>query len=610
MKKIIFLSIIFAFGFAFNLKVSAKIIEKNYDRVYEVKDDRIEITEQKAISVTQNNFFIQSGAEESFTIFNPVQDDPDTQEKIDQTLASIVLTDNFNNALDFTSETTSTGNLIVKTKINTGIYSGQTYTIKLKYTSFGLIIKSGALRDVYVPAFSKTYVFEDEQSIERVTTKVIIPKSIGEINLLRPVTNIVPENDNNVLNFTQEDLTGVTAWIQIGKTQYYTFNIEQPYTTTSSIPIVYNQFKIILPRDVISGPITQKVYFTNIAPEPFSTEIDKDGNLTATFRVPVNEEGIIKVDGFAVLTQDNSVNFVNSGTLDQIPASIITSDTASAKYWEADASEIEDVAATLKGNETNVYKLVEEAYKYVVGKIDYSEVKKFGLNQRQGALATLRGGAAVCMEYSDLFIALLRSMGVPARAAFGSGYSALDGLTSSTNTVNHQWAEVYIPSINSWVGVDTTWGENGDTLIGGDLNHFYTHVASIDPENPSTTEAILYGRGGAFKDRTIKVSAMNGKPAIDNLTEEQLTSRYPTRQGSDNILENILTGASLLLYNINQSINNVLGQIGIHQDLYLIVKVGTVILLLIIMIILRLKLKGRKLITKTTTNEVIYRNRT
>ncbi len=608
MKKLIFLSVFLSIALLVNTKVSAKIIEKTYDRVYEVKDDHIEITETKAISVRENNFFIQSGAEESFTIFNPVQDDPQAQSKADQTLASIVLTDNFGNTLSFTSDTTSTGNLIVKTKINTGIYSGQTYTIKLKYSSYGLILKSGALRDMYVPAFAKTYIFEDEQSIETVTTKVIIPKSFGDINFVRPVAKVISEGSNNIINFTQQDLTGATAWIQIGTTQYYTFNIEQPYSATSTIPIVYNQYKIILPRDITSGPITQKVYFTSITPEPFSTEVDIDGNLTATFKVPVNEEGVIKVDGYAVITQDNSVNFVDSGSLDQISSEIISSNTTSAKYWEVDSSEIEDLAKTLKADETNVYKLVESAYKYVVGKIDYSEVKKFGLNQRQGALATLQGGAAVCMEYSDLFIALLRSMGVPARAAFGSGYSALDGLTSSTNTVNHQWAEVYVPSINSWVGVDTTWGENGNTLIGGDLNHFYTHVASIDPETPSTTEAVLYGRGGSFKDRTINVSALASMPNQDNLTQEQLTARFPTRQGSDNILESVLTGASLLFYNINQSINQVFGSIGISSSLYTAVKIIFILLLLGLVVLIRILIKRRKLITTKITNEIIHRN--
>lgn len=607
MKKIILLSFVIALGFIFTPKVSAKIIEKQYDRTYELKDDHLEITETKAISVTENNFFIQSGAEESFTIFNPVQDDPQAQEKAQQTLSSIILTDNFGNQLQFTSETTPTGNLIIKTKINTGIYSGQTYTITLKYSSYGLIIRSGALRDIYIPAFSKSYVFEDDQSIERVTTKVIIPNTFGEINILRPVTNINQEGNNYVLNFTQESLTGATAWIQIGKTQYYTFSIEQPYVATSSIPIVYNQYRLILPRDVISGPITQKVYFTNITPEPFSTELDMDGNLIAIFRVPVNEEGTIKVEGFAVLNQDNTVNFANSGDLSQIPNEIITKNTFSAKYWESDSSEIQELANELKGNETNVYKLVESAYQYVVGKIDYSEVKKFGLNQRQGALLTLRGGAAVCMEYSDLFIAILRAMGVPARAAFGSGYSALDGLTSSSNTVNHQWAEVYIPSINSWIGVDTTWGENGDTLIGGDLNHFYTHVASVDPETPPSTEAILYGRGGSFKDRNIEVAAVNGRPTNASTTQEELLTKYPKKEGTDNILESILTGAALLFVSINTAINNVFGSLGIPQALYFAVKIICIILLIALVILVSLFTR-RKRIEKTTTNETIYTN--
>lgn len=604
MKKILFISLVLFFSVILNTKVSAKIIEKNYDRVYEVKDDHIEITEVKAISVTENNFFIQSGAEESFTIFNPVQDDPKAQEKAEQTLSSISLTDNLGNKLNFTSDTTATGNLIIKTKINTGIYSGQTYTITLKYSSYGLIIKSGAVRDVYVPAFSKNYVFEDEQSIERVSTKVVIPKSLGEINILRPVANVSPDALNNVINFSQDDLTGATAWIQIGTTQYYTFNIEQPYTATSNIPIVYNEYKIILPRDISSGPITQKVYFTNISPEPFSTEVDSEGNLTATFRLPVNENGMIKVDGFAVINQNNDVNFVSSGSIEDLSSEFIKKYTASAKYWESDSSEIQELANSLKGDEKDIYKLVEKAYQYVVGKIDYSEVKKFGLNQRQGALATLRGGAAVCMEYSDLFIAILRSMGVPARAAFGSGYSALDGLTSGTNTVNHQWAEVYIPNIDSWVGVDTTWGENGDTLIGGDLNHFYTHVASIDPETPSTTQAILYGRGGDFKDRTIQVSAAEGMPLDEHITQEQLIARYPTKEGSDNLIENILTGVSLLFYNINNSINSILSSIGLPSSLYLFVKIFVIVLLLVIVIFIRFALKKRK----NSGNETIYRN--
>lgn len=603
MKKLAILTIIGFFSVVFTQSISAKIIEKDYNRIYTVKDNQVEITETKAISVTQNNFFIQSGAEENFTIFNPVRNDPDAQKKAEQTLTSITLTDNFGNNLGYTSETTPTGNLVIKTKINTGIYSGQTYTITLKYISYGLIIKSGAVRDVYVPAFSKSYTFEDEQTIERVTTQVIIPKFFGEINIVRPLANISDDGNNYVLNFTQESLLGATAWIQIGKIQYYSFNIEQPFEATSNIPIVYNQFRIILPRDMKSGPITQEVHFTNISPEPFSTELDSDGNLIAIFKVPVNESGTIKVEGYAIINQNNSIDFVKSGTINDIPLEVIERNTASAKYWESDSEEIQELAKELKGTETNVYKLVENAYQYVVGKIDYSEVKKFGLNQRQGALATLRGGAAVCMEYSDLFIALLRAMGIPARAAFGSGYSALDGLTSSSNTVNHQWAEVYIPSINSWIGVDTTWGENGDTLIGGDLNHFYTHITSIDPETPSSTEAILYGRAGSFKDKVINVDAVGGKPAIESLSQEQILTKYPQKDTNDNFVESVLTGSTLLFNAVNNQFNTLLTNAGVPSNVFNVFKIGIVLFIIVTFIVLFVLI--RKFIKK---NEATHKN--
>src|SRR5260221_5126070 len=508
MKK--FLTIIAFIALGFLLKPStihAYVIEKQYDRTYELNEDYVQITEKKDIKVIQNNLYIPPGSEEGFTIFNPIQNDPDVKEKVQKTLDSIALTDNFGNKLDYTTESTDNGNLQIKIKLNTGIYYNQTYSINLSYRSYGLVIKSGALRDLYIPAFAKDYVFEDDQSKETISTTIRVPKIYGTINFVRPTATIQDDGTNRKINLTQDQLLGHTGWIQIGIKQFYSFKISQPYTSSTSIPIVYNSYKLVIPRSTDAGPVNQKVFFTKITPEPYQIVEDKDGNLIATFRVPATDNGNIEIEGYAELDENNSVDYKTSGNLSDIPASIVANNTMPAKYWESDSQEIKDAAAQIKGTETNVYKLIAKTYEYVVGKIDYSEVKKFGLNQRQGALATLKGGAAVCMEYSDLFIALMRAMGVPARAAFGTGYSALDYTTSSSDAINHQWAEVYVPGINSWIGVDTTWGENGTEIIGGDLNHFYSHVASVNPETPSTTEVTFYGKDGKFSERTMQVMA-------------------------------------------------------------------------------------------------------
>src|SRR5262249_16924543 len=150
-------------------------------------------------------------------------------------------------------------------------------------------------------------------------------------------------------------------------------------------------------------------------------------------------------------------------------------------------------------------------YQYVVDKIDYSEVKRFGLNTRQGALKTLEGGAAVCMEYSDLFIALMRAEGVPARAAFGYGYDSR--ATSGVDTA-HQLAEAYIPKLGQWVGVDTTWGENGPAIIGGDLNHLYRHVAVVDPNTPAQVSVQFFGQTPEGSDEKFAITAEAQAPDV------------------------------------------------------------------------------------------------
>src|SRR5690606_15061332 len=170
-----------------------------------------------------------------------------------------------------------------------------------------------------------------------------------------------------------------------------------------------------------------------------------------------------------------------------------------------------------------------------------------GINTRQGALKTLRGGAAVCMEYSDLFIAIMRAMGIPARGAFGHGYSAIDYYSTQDNTINHQWAEVFVPGINSWIPVDTTWGENGPALIGGDLNHFYSHVATINPNSPSLTEVTFYGFMD-IPDRETEIEAVEKKhiETSNSLSESDLLTKYKSAGGVEELISSSRASFNLL----------------------------------------------------------------
>lgn len=73
-----------------------------------------------------------------------------------------------------------------------------------------------------------------------------------------------------------------------------------------------------------------------------------------------------------------------------------------------------------------------------------------------GAAKTAIRGAGDCTDYVDLFVAIARARGIPARHVAGyviSGYG--DG-----QTPKHSWAEIRLPRWG-WVPVDPLWGDLG-----------------------------------------------------------------------------------------------------------------------------------------------------
>ena len=73
--------------------------------------------------------------------------------------------------------------------------------------------------------------------------------------------------------------------------------------------------------------------------------------------------------------------------------------------------------------------------------------------QSPDAIWIMQNRRGVCTEYSRLFVALARSMGIPARFAEGYVYSQ-----DFKSWMGHTWAEAYV---GEWVPVDATWFEVG-----------------------------------------------------------------------------------------------------------------------------------------------------
>lgn len=422
-------------------------------------------------------------------------------------------------------------------KFRNRLNPGNRMAIDISYKHPELAEKSGGLLDSYIPAFADNFQFNLADSKYTYRTRLKVPSSSGVESVVSvdPVSTF-SEGAYDVYVFDQESLRGKFVWVQRGSKQVYKFRLTQELEATQQRATGnINEYQIILPRSIDEVNINQKVYYQKISPEPVAINTDPEGNLLGIFRTNAEQKLEVVLEGFAVITAVKN-DLKQAGNFGQLEAKSqsMSRYLQPAEYWEVDSPKIQ-AAAKEVGQSEEVYDVLSDLYKYVIDRIDYSQVKRFGINERKGALATLEGGAAVCMEYSDLYLSLLRVRGIPTRAVFGYGYNSR---VSADAQEPHQWVQAYLPGFDKWVSIDVTWGENGQQLIGGDLNHFYTHVAAVDPNSPPVLSRLALGTTSSeLKGPKYEIEAMANIPSNikqdDLLSEEALLAKYPSRETGD-----------------------------------------------------------------------------
>lgn len=139
--------------------------------------------------------------------------------------------------------------------------------------------------------------------------------------------------------------------------------------------------------------------------------------------------------------------------------------TSPEEWEESDAVEIQDKAWELTGKIEDPWHAAWTLYNFTGEHLTYSGY----LPQSKGALAALISGEGDCTEFADLFVALCRARGIPARFAEGFTYSP--GATSRGEQT-HDWAEILLPN-GVWLQVDPTYGRYGENYFAAsDGGHF------------------------------------------------------------------------------------------------------------------------------------------
>lgn len=541
--------------------VYAADFKMSIQRTFTVNEDQktLHITEERAISNNSSTHYIPVTSEETFIIQNFKEGLSD--EELDLKKNSAKITDIYGTNLDF-SINQEGEDLYLKVNYPQSIRSGQSLTFIMEYDSNELIEKVGKVTNVYIPGLSSEYQEVLTDSASGTTTQVIYETSLQVPNSIQDETFTVPNPSETssipgykVFKFDTDSILGKSVWHQIGSDQIFYFKLTQKSNQTDFMTpeqlnfLSKNKYRIILPREY--SETNQKVFISRASPEIDSIEIDQEGNVLATYYLDATKTSEVTVEGYITTslesdTDSNSNQSTDSNstqdpnhTRNGIPTDKTLSDLEdyseidkylkATEFWEVDSPEIQAKAEELAAGETNILNILKSDYSFIVDSIDYDDFKYGDRNTRKGALETLKGGDSVCMEYSDLLIALARAQGIPARAAYGYGF---DPQQSREQQENHQWVQVWIPDYG-WLSMDPTWGETGREFIGKDLDHALWYVAGEHPNTPSPLEVTSTNTEFELESSQIEITAIEEIPDTVELTElEDLIQKTPTEEGA------------------------------------------------------------------------------
>ena len=184
-------------------------------------------------------------------------------------------------------------------------------------------------------------------------------------------------------------------------------------------------------------------------------------------------------------------------------------------YWEVSNVDIQNLAKKLK----TPYAI----YEYIVKNLTYDFSRVTAQKDRLGGALVLKNpNSAVCLEFTDLFIALSRAAGIPAREINGFAYTEDDDERplSLVKDVLHAWPEYYDYDREAWIMIDPTWGNTTrglDYFHTLDLDHFAFVIKGENSEYPvsaggyklegdATEKDVLVGFSESFNEIAPKLT--------------------------------------------------------------------------------------------------------
>lgn len=337
----------------------------------------------------------------------------------------------------------------------------------VSYENANFAVRTGEIWEIAVPKLS------DNNTFRSYAVKLVVPQSFGLEAYISPKpVGTDQDQKNKTYTFSREDLSKTSLTAGFGQFQVFSFNLS--YHLENPLAVGADT-QVALPPDTAF----QKVYFTKISPEPADVVIDPDGNWLATFHLSPRQRVDVNVLGSVQI-------FASNRKFPTPDESVLSANLHQTDYWQTDDPQIKALAAELK--------TPEAIYNYVVSTLKYNYDRVTPTVQRFGAKKALENPlSAICMEFTDLFVAISRAAGIPAREVNGFAYTENPQLQplSLVADVLHAWPEYYDAKKGAWIPVDPTWGSTSgsDFFNKLDLRHFTFVIhgeSSIKPYAPGS----------------------------------------------------------------------------------------------------------------------------
>lgn len=350
------------------------------------------------------------------------------------------------------------------------------------YVTDNLFEKLGSTYKLDIP------VVDQKEELDDFTIKIYIPENL-DISELKYSPSTDELGTFILLNKEQLEKTGNS--IILGNHMNYEVQIKNIVSPEKNYLVLLSSI-----RD------RQKVFVKSISKAPDNVMRDGDGNIIFEY-ANVSSPQYIDIT-YLVTVYGNSTPYVERSGFEY---------TNTQKYWDYSHGLPDYYLTNYTSEDLDIENRVKKSYEFVTDYLSYNNDRllNYSSNARIGAekINEENKENAVCLEYSDLLIALLRGQNIKAREINGVTALAED---SSAKLQLHSWLE-YVDSANNWVQIDPTWGDTSgiDYVDSFDYYHINLLRRGINSEYPLLPGSYEY----AGKKETV------GLKIVENLDSSQ-----------------------------------------------------------------------------------------